>query len=98
MDKLALFGGKKVRENPFISHAIIGEEEKNRVNDVLESGILSGFVAKKGDFFLGGKQVKEFESSVKEYFSCKYTIAVNSATAGLHGTRPGARRQHHPAR
>lgn len=84
MDKLALFGGKKVRENPFISHAIIGEEEKNRVNDVLESGILSGFVAKKGDFFLGGKQVKEFESSVKEYFSCKYTIAVNSATAGLH--------------
>ena len=84
MDKLALFGGKKVREKPFISHAIIGKEEKTRVNEVLESGMLSGFLAKKGDVFLGGKQVREFESLVKDYFDTGYAIAVNSATAGLH--------------
>lgn len=84
MDKLAILGGKKVREEPFVSHAIIGKEERKRVDDVLESGILSGFVAKKGDFFLGGKQVREFESLVNDYFGSKSTIAVNSATAGLH--------------
>lgn len=84
MDKLAMLGGTKVRNRPFVNYAIIGEEERKRVVDVLDSGILSGFVAKAGDNFLGGNQVREFESLVKEYFKVKYAIAVNSATAGLH--------------
>ena len=36
MSKLALLGGKKVREKPFVNNAIIGKEERKRVNDVLE--------------------------------------------------------------
>jgi len=84
MDKLAFLGGKKVRIKPFVSHAVIGKEEKQRINDVLESGMLSGFIAKAGDSFLGGKQVKEFESLVKKYFNTEYAVSVNSATAGLH--------------
>lgn len=84
MEKLAILGGKKIREKPFVNYAIVGEEEKKRVDDVLESGILSGFVAKAGENFLGGKQVREFESLIKEYFSIKFAITVNSATAGLH--------------
>lgn len=82
--KLALNGGKKIREKPFFNYAIIGEEEKRRVNDVLESGTLSGFIAKSGDYFLGGKQVKEFESLIRHYFKVKFAVVVNSATAGLH--------------
>lgn len=84
MAKLALFGGEKVRTKPFISHAIIGEEEKARVSEVLETGILSGFVAKAGDYFLGGKQVKELESLIRVYFKVNHAVTVNSATAGLH--------------
>ncbi len=84
MSNLALNGGSKVRTKPFVSNAIIGEEEKKRVSDVLESGVLSGFVAKAGDNFLGGPQIKEFESLVRDYFKVKHAVTVNSATAGLH--------------
>jgi len=84
MEKLALLGGKKTREKPFVSCAVIGDEEKERVKEVLESGVLSGFVAHAGQHFLGGKQVKEFEDLTKRYFNVDYSVAVNSATAGLH--------------
>jgi dTDP-4-amino-4,6-dideoxygalactose transaminase len=84
MGKLAVLGGKKVREKGFVNYSIIGDEEKQKVNDVLESGMLSGFIAKKGEHFLGGKQVRDFESLVKVYFNVKHAVSVNSATAGLH--------------
>ncbi|MBN1353737.1 MAG: DegT/DnrJ/EryC1/StrS family aminotransferase [Candidatus Omnitrophica bacterium] len=84
MSKLALFGGKKIRRKPFVSRAIVGKEESKRVNSVLKSGILSGFIAKSGDGFLGGKEVREFESLVGGYFGTEHVISVNSATAGLH--------------
>jgi len=84
MEKLALFGGKKIRIKPFVSQAIIGKEERDRVKDVLDSGMLSGFVAQVGDNFLGGKQVKELEGLIKNYFSVEFAVTVNSATAGLH--------------
>ncbi|MCK5160896.1 MAG: DegT/DnrJ/EryC1/StrS family aminotransferase [Candidatus Aureabacteria bacterium] len=84
MGKLAISGGSKVRERPFVSHAIIEEEERKRVNEVLDSGMLSGFIANAGEHFLGGKQVKEFETLAKDYFKTKFAVAVNSATAGLH--------------
>lgn len=84
MDKLAILGGKRVREKQFINYAIIGDEERQKVNEVLDSGILSGFIAKAGENFLGGKYVKELESLVKEYFKIKYAVTVNSATAALH--------------
>lgn len=83
-DKLAVLGGKKIRNKPFIGHAIIGREEKKRVQDVLKKGMLSGFVAKKGASFLGGEQVKTLEALIKNYFKCGYAVSVNSATAGLH--------------
>lgn len=84
MAKLALFGGPKVRKKPFVSGALIGKEERLRVKSVLDSGMLSGFIARAGASFLGGKQVKDLESEVKDYFGCKHVVAVNSATAGLH--------------
>lgn len=84
MSKLAILGGRKLRKKPFVTTAVIGKEEKKRVLEVLNSGMLSGFVAKAGENFLGGKQVREFEELVREYFRIKFAVVVNSATAGLH--------------
>ncbi len=84
MSKLAILGGEKSRSKPFVNYAIMGEKEKENVNDALDSGMLSGFIAQAGDSFLGGKYVNEFESLIKEYFDAEYAVSVNSATAALH--------------
>ena len=44
MMKLAVHGGRPVRETPFPAHNMIGEEEKAAVNRVLDSGVLSKFL------------------------------------------------------
>jgi dTDP-4-amino-4,6-dideoxygalactose transaminase len=84
MDKLAILGGRKIRQKPFATAPRMGREERARVSKVLKSGILSGFVAKSGDNFLGGPQVKELESLLHGYFQVKLAVAVNSATSALH--------------
>lgn len=84
MSKLALLGGKKIRTKPFPPHPVLGKEERKEVGKVLKTGVLSGFVASGGEFFLGGLQVKKLEEDFKKYFSVKYAVTVNSATAGLH--------------
>jgi len=94
-NKLALLGGEPVRSRPFPAHPIIGEEEKRAVLDVLESGKLSTFIATPGEYFLGGKNIKDFEERFAEYHEVKYAVAFNSATAALHaavvatGVSPG---------
>jgi perosamine synthetase len=91
LSKLALLGGEKVRKKPFPPHPVFGQEEKDNVLKVLESGMLSGFVAKSGDVFYGGPYIKELEINFKNYFNVKHAIAVNSATAGLHAAIAAAR-------
>lgn len=80
----ALLGGAPVRERPYPPHTVIGPEERREVNDVLDSAILSGFVARAGAHFLGGPKVRQFEAEVQKYFSANHSISFNSATAGLH--------------
>lgn len=93
--RLALLGGKKVREKPFPPHPIIGEEEKRAVLEVLESGKLSTFIAQPGKYFLGGEKIRQFETDFASYHGIKYAVAFNSATAALHaavvacGTKAG---------
>jgi len=95
MAKLALSGGEKIRKTPFPPHPMIGEEEKQAVTEVLESGKLSTFIAQPGEFFLGGKRIKQFEKEFADYHGVRYAVALNSATAALHaavvacGVRPG---------
>jgi len=84
MAKLALLGGKKVREKAFAVHPVIGKEERDQVLEVLDNGELSGFLASPGDKFFGGEKVKKLERLFKEYFGVKYAMGINSATAGLH--------------
>lgn len=84
MSNLALLGGKKLREAPFPPHPVIDEREKKAAMEVLESGMLSTFVASPGKYFLGGKKIREFEQLFADYHKVKYAIAFNSATAALH--------------
>ncbi len=93
--KLALNGGKKVRERLFPKHPIIGIEEKNEILEVLDSGNISTFVASPGKHFLGGKKIQEFEDKFSKKIGRKFGIAFNSASSALHaavaavGVRPG---------
>ena len=61
----------------------IGKEELAIATKVIKSGKLSGFLAKEGKDFLGGKYVKKFETDIQKYFKVKYAITVNSWTSGL---------------
>lgn len=95
MKKLALFGGKKIREKSYPVHPVITDAEKNAVLEVLESGNLSTFIASSGEHFLGGKKIREFEKKFAEYIGTNYAVAFNSATSALHaaivavGVNPG---------
>ena len=84
MEKLALFGGNKIREKSFPKYPIITSDEKNAVLEVLESGNLSTFVASPGDNFLGGKKIREFEEKFASYMGTRFAVAFNSATSALH--------------
>ena len=88
MAKLAINGGEKYRSKTFPKHPIIGEEEKKAALDVLDRGELSTFLASPGQYFLGGKKIKEFEGLAREYFGVKHAVAMNSATACLHAAIP----------
>ncbi len=84
MSGLALLGGRKIRMKSFPPSPVISKEERKLVNEVLDSGKLSGFIAQPGEHFLGGPKVKTLEENFKKYFSVPYAVSANSATAGLH--------------
>src|SRR5579864_3308209 len=82
--KPAILGGVPVRSAPFPRHPILGEDEKRAVLDVLDSGNLSTFIAVPGEYFLGGKKIREFERAFAEYHGARYAVSFDSATAALH--------------
>lgn len=83
MSKLAINGGKKIREKLFPAYNYIDENEINAVTNVLKSGKLSQFLGCWDPDFYGGKQVRETEEYYASYFGAKHAIAVNSNTSGL---------------
>ncbi len=83
MNKLAINGGKPIREKLFPGHNFIGEEEKKAVLEVLETGVLSQFIGCWHQDFFGGPKVREFEKAWADFFQTKHAIAVNSNTSGL---------------
>lgn len=82
--KLAIHGGEPVRKTPFPPYRTIGDEEKRAVMEVLDSGVLSQFLATWSPEFMGGPHVKKLEREWAEYFGVKHAIGVNSATSGLY--------------
>lgn len=83
MTKLAINGGTPIRTNLFPAHNTIGEEEKQAVLRVLDSGNLSQFLGVWHKDFYGGPAVQNFENKWKSVFGTKYAISVNSNTSGL---------------
>lgn len=70
-------------KNLFKPYNTISEKELFAVKRVIKSGILSGYQGANNYEFMGGKEVKKFESSCEKFFKVKYAIAVNSWTSGL---------------
>ncbi len=83
MSKLALFGGNPIRTKPFAPNLTIGQEEIDAANEVLKTGILSGFVGSPSDEFFGGKYVRRLEDAWSEKFNIKHSVSCNSATSAL---------------
>lgn len=73
--KPAIEGGKKTRKKGQLSPFpySFGKEEINEVVDTLKSGWITT-----------GPKTHKFEEMVKKYVGCKYIVALNSCTAGLH--------------
>ncbi len=62
----------------------IGDAEIQAALKVLESGVLSGFVANPGAAYLGGDQVLALEAAFCERFEKQHAVSFNSATSALH--------------
>ena len=83
MSKLAINGGKAIRTELFPAYNTIGQEEKDAVMKVLDTGNLSQFIGAYHTDFLGGPTVKAFEGAWAEAFNIKHAVSVNSNTSGL---------------
>lgn len=82
--KLALLGGKPVLKKILLEPHHIGKQEINAALEVLATGILSGFVARSNDEFLGGRWVRKLERKFCRYFGSEYAVSMNSATSCLY--------------
>lgn len=82
-DDLAIFGGPKANESEFTIYNSIGKEEREAVDEVMRSGVLSKFLGCWHEDFYGGPKVQAFERYCESYFGVKHAITVNSWTSGL---------------
>lgn len=75
MDKLAIFGGKPVREKllPY-GRQTVTEEDIAAVVETLRS-----------DWLTTGPKIEEFEQAVAERVGARHAVAFSSGTAALHG-------------
>ena len=83
MTDLAIFGGPKTITRPFAPYRSIGREEVAAAAAVVETGVLSKFLAAWDPDFYGGQHVQALERAWEEYLSVKHAVTVNSATSGL---------------
>lgn len=74
MEKLAIHGGKPVREKPiYYGHQYIDQADINAVIDVLKS-----------DYLTCGPKIGELEQKLCEVTGAKYAVAIANGTAALH--------------
>ncbi len=74
MEKLAVFGGKPVRDKKiFYGRQNVTEDDVKAVSEVLVS-----------DYITCGPKVNELEKNLADYCQAKYAVAVSNGTAALH--------------
>jgi perosamine synthetase len=73
----------KIRTKPFPPYNPIGEEEQLAAAQVLKSGMLSDYLGRDSEKFLGGKYVREFEKQWADYHRVKHAVSFNTATSAL---------------
>ena len=78
--KLAIHGGSPIRTEPFEPYNTIGKEEIKYANTVLDSGLLSGYIAVS----ISWGRMDKIGIKFCEKFGTKFAISVNSATSGFH--------------
>lgn len=81
---LAINGGRPILKKPLPVSNTIGDEEKRAAIRVLDSGHLSDFIGAHNEYFLGGREVKRFETEFCKRFKVNHAISFNSATTALH--------------
>jgi perosamine synthetase len=86
--ELAINGGTPVRTLPWLDNITTGEEEKQAVIRVMDSGYLSLFEGSHTPdapfSFKGGPEVQALEDEWSDYYGVKHSISTNSATSGLY--------------
>lgn len=83
MSTLAIHGGAPVRTKLFPAHVTVGEEEKQALAAVIDSGCLSKYLGARHEQFMGGEQVRALEAEWAARFGARHAVAVNSCTSGL---------------
>ena len=83
MNKLAILGGEPIRTRDFANRVSMTAAEKGAAMRVLDSDVLSGFIAAPGKFFNGGSEVVNFENIWATKYGFENAISVSSWTAGL---------------
>lgn len=82
-ETLALLGGKPAVVAPLKLYATIDDDDRAAVDQVMRSGVLSGYVGAWSDAFYGGPVVRRFEQTFADTFRCRHAVAMNSNTSGM---------------
>src|SRR5688500_11678140 len=67
-EKLAILGGPRVVQKEFPPYNTIDDAEKREVMEVLDSGVLSAFIANSSQYFYGGPKVQKLERAWEAHF------------------------------
>ena len=74
-EKLALFGGKKIKTTPFGKGRRLGPRELAEVTETIQSDIL---------FYVFGEKVKAMERSMRTMYGMSFCNGCSSGTAAVH--------------
>jgi len=74
---------EKIRSKPFPPYNPIGEEERVAASEVVKTGLLSDYIGRDCEKFLGGRYVREFEKRWADYHHVKHAVSFNTATSAI---------------
>lgn len=83
-ETLAINGGSPTIDGPLPPDVTIGQDEADAAMRAFKRGSLSAYYGSWGPEFLGGEEVKAFESEWGQQFDVPHVVSVNSATSGLY--------------